>query len=164
MRKIIYSIITLISICTLNIFAQSGDDIVGLWYGSPDSKKRIPVVEIYKEGNKYYAYSFIYKNSSENINDVNNPDKNLRDKPLRGLVYLYDLEFSKGEWVGGKIYNPDQGKTYNARAKLSGEKLIIRASIDTAGLAGKTLEWTKVPASEISKYKPLSKSELRKLK
>ena len=129
------------------------------------SKNRIAVVEIYKENGKYYAYSFGYKNSTDIVNDVNNPKSELRNLPLKGLVYLYDLQFDNGEWKKGKIYNPDQGKIYNAKASISDNKqeLKIRASVDSAGIFGKTITWKKVPSSEVSKYKTLNRNELRKL-
>lgn len=166
MRNKIITVLVLMMISSLMVFAQNADDIVGLWYSQPDSKNRISIVEVYKENNKYYGYSFAYQNSTDIVNDVNNPDQKLRNLPLKGLVYLYDLQFSKGEWKGGKIYNPEQGKTYNAKASLSDNKqeLNIKASIDGAGLFGKTLTWKKVPANEISKYKPLNRSELRRMK
>ena len=82
-----------------------------------------------------------------------------------GLVYLYDLEFKNGEWKNGKIYNPEQGKVYNAKIELSNNKqeIKLKATIDGAGLFGKTLTWKKVPANEVSKYTPLNRNELRRL-
>ena len=96
---------------------------------------------IFKENNKYYAYSFAYTNSNDVVYDVNNTKKELRNLPLKGLVYLYDLEFKNGEWKNGKIYNPEQGKVYNAKIELSNNKqeIKLKASIDGAGLFGKTL-------------------------
>ena len=165
MKNKIITILILMMISSLMVFAQNADDIVGLWYSQADSKNRVSVVQVYKENNKYYAYSFAYQNSTDTVNDVNNPKAELRNLPLKGLVYLYDLKFSKGEWKGGKIYNPEQGKVYNAKASLSDNKqeLKIKATIDGAGLFGKTLTWKKVPSNETSKYTPLNKSELRRL-
>ena len=166
MRNKIIAILVFTMISSLMAFGQNADDIVGLWYSQADAKNRVSIVEIYKENNKYYAYSFAYQNSSDVVNDVNNPKAELRNLPLKGLVYLYDLQFSNGEWKGGKIYNPEQGKTYNAKANISDNKqeLKIKATIDGAGIFGKTLTWKKVPSSEISKYKPLNRNELRRLK
>lgn len=119
MKNKIITILILTMISSIMAFGQNADDIVGLWYSQTDAKNRVSVVQIYKENNKYYAYSFAYQNSTDTVNDVNNPKAELRNLPLKGLVYLYDLEFSKGEWKGGKIYNPEQGKIYNAKASLS---------------------------------------------
>lgn len=165
MKNKIITILIFTMIENIAAFAQNTDDIVGLWYGEADAKNRIAVVEIYKENGKYYAYSFGYKNSTDIVNDVNNPKSELRNLPLKGLVYLYDLQFDNGEWKKGKIYNPDEGKIYNAKASISDNKqeLKIRASVDSAGIFGKTITWKKVPSSEVSKYKTLNRNELRKL-
>ena len=119
MKNKIITILIFTMISSIMAFAQNADDIVGLWYSQADAKNRVSVVQVYKENNKYYAYSFAYQNSTDTVNDINNPKAELRNLPLKGLVYLYDLEFSKGEWKGGKIYNPEQGKTYNAKASIS---------------------------------------------
>lgn len=165
MKNKIITILIFIFVFNLLAFAQNADDITGLWYSQADSQNRVSVVEIYKENNKYYAYSFAYKNSNDIVNDVNNPKKELRNLPLRGLVYLYDLEFSNGEWKGGKIYNPDDGKVYNAKISMSDNRqaITIRASVDGAGVFGKNIVWKKLTGSEASKYKTLNKNELRKL-
>ena len=54
---------------------------------------------------------------------------------------------------------------YNAKIDLSSNKqeIKLKASVDGAGLFGKTLTWRKVPANEVSKYTPLNKNELRRL-
>ncbi|OEJ13571.1 hypothetical protein BFL38_02140 [Brachyspira hampsonii] len=165
MKNKIITILIFTFVFNVLAFSQNADDITGLWYSQADSQNRISVVEIYKENNKYYAYSFAYKNSNDIVNDVNNPKKELRNLPLKGLVYLYDLEFVKGEWKNGKIYNPDDGKTYHAKVTLSdnGTEIKIRASADGAGIFGKNIVWQKLPSSDAAKYKPLNKSELRKL-
>ena len=74
------------------------------------------------------------------------------------------LSFDNGEWKGGKIYNPYDGKTYNGKMSLSEDKktLTVRGSLDKAGVFGKSMKWTKVPDSEKSLYKPLNRSDLRK--
>lgn len=160
MRNKIILLSMLIALMQVTVFAQSADDITGLWYGEKDEQGRTPIVEIYKDGSVYNAYAFNYKEGPATVNDVNNPKASERNKPLKGLVYLWGLKFSKNEWTGGKIYNPANGKTFDAKATLNGNKLMIRATV--VGI-GKTLEYTKIPASEASKYTPLPKNELRKL-
>ena len=75
------------------------------------------------------------------------------------------MEFVNGEWKNGRIYNPDDGKTYHAKLTLSdnGTEIKIRASADGAGIFGKNIIWQKLPSGDATKYKPLNKSELRKL-
>ena len=164
-RKIFISLVFVV-FSNLLLLAQSSDDVVGLWYSEKDSEGLIPVVEIYKENGKYYGYFFDYKGgyNGPEKKDVKNPNKELRDLPLKGLVYLMGLSFEDGEWKGGKIYNPYDGKTYNGKMSLSEDKktLTVRGSLDKAGILGKSMKWTKVPDSEKSLYKPLNRSDLRK--
>ena len=122
-RKIFISLVFVV-FSNLLLLAQSSDDVVGLWYSEKDSEGLIPVVEIYKENGKYYGYFFDYKGgyNGPEKKDVKNPNKELRDLPLKGLVYLMGLSFEDGEWKGGKIYNPYDGKTYNGKMYLSEDK------------------------------------------
>ncbi|WP_300752142.1 DUF2147 domain-containing protein [uncultured Brachyspira sp.] len=166
MKRKIFIPLVLVVFSNLLLLAQSADDVVGLWYSEKDSQGLIPVVEIYKENGKYYGYFFDYKGgyNGPEKKDVKNPNKELRELPLKGLVYLMGLSFDNGEWKGGKIYNPYDGKTYNGKMSLSEDKktLTVRGSLDKAGVLGKSMKWTKVPDSEKSLYKPLNRSELRK--
>ena len=43
----------------------------------------------------------------------------LKDKPLVGMKILWDLKQKGDEWVGGKIFNPADGGTYDSKAKLA---------------------------------------------
>ena len=154
------ALILLMMFLSAGLFARDAGDITGLWYGQEDSAGRVPVVEIYEENGLFYAYSFGYKEGDAGLNDDNNPDPQMRGLPLKGLVYLFDLAFSKDSWKGGKIYNPESGKIYYAKASLSDDnnRLNIKATIDGAGLFGKTLTWTRVPASEQNRFTPSAAS------
>jgi uncharacterized protein (DUF2147 family) len=46
--------------------------------------------------------------------DVNNPDPQKRNNPIEGTYILTDFVDAGSQWKG-KIYNPESGKTYNAR-------------------------------------------------
>ncbi|WP_299436791.1 DUF2147 domain-containing protein [uncultured Aquimarina sp.] len=76
------------------------------------------IIEIYKDGNRFYGK--INKRAERpisNLNglDNNNPDHNLRQRPLLGMDILNDLNFEDGELSGGTIYNADSGKTYTVK-------------------------------------------------
>lgn len=160
------SALLMFSVLALNAQDVKANDIVGLWYAEKDSLGRIPVVEIYEEGGKYYGYSFAYKESyyGPDSLDEKNPNPQLRKLPLKGLVYIMGLSFDKKEWNGGKIYNPYDGKTYNGKISIDKEgRLILRGSIDKSGVFGKSMKWTRVPYSDKSRFTPLKRSELRKI-
>jgi len=48
--------------------------------------------------------------------DANNPDESLRSRPVLGLLMIRDFKSAgAGKWTGGKIYDPNSGKTYGSK-------------------------------------------------
>lgn len=48
--------------------------------------------------------------------DSKNPDAKLRDRPILGMNLIRDFKPSApGKWTGGKIYDPESGKTYDSK-------------------------------------------------
>jgi uncharacterized protein (DUF2147 family) len=115
MKSIALLVNLLIAVC-----AFSNDAIVGVWE-NPAGKAYI---EIFKVKDRYfgkviYMKQPTYDNGLPKV-DKNNPDKNLQNAPLVGLIVLRDLQYDKEEntWSKGKIYNPDDGRAYNCQVKL----------------------------------------------
>lgn len=127
-------------------FALQGDEIVGLWVMEPDASGRETIVEVFKEGSKYYANGFAYINDSASDADSANPDPKLQNRLIKHIVFAYDLSFDGKEWSDGEIYNIANGKYYFLKGTLSKDlkHIIWKATIDKAGLFGKTLTWKKL--------------------
>jgi len=54
------------------------------------------------------------------LRDVNNPNPNLRGQTLVGMTFIRDFRrVEPGRWTGGKIYDPDEGKTYASKMRIS---------------------------------------------
>jgi uncharacterized protein (DUF2147 family) len=52
--------------------------------------------------------------------DQENPDPARRNDPLMGLQMIRDFRnVSPGRWTGGKVYDPNTGKTYDAKMRLN---------------------------------------------
>jgi len=69
-----------------------------------------------------------------------------KGQPIEGLTMLTGLKAADaGTWDGGEILDPQNGKTYKAKAKLieGGKKLEVRGFIGVA-LIGRTQTWTRV--------------------
>ena len=61
-----------------------------------------------------------------------------------GLVLLKDFKYNEGEWKGGTIYDPKNGKTYDCyMAMESGKKLKIRGYVMGMRALGRTTYWTR---------------------
>jgi uncharacterized protein (DUF2147 family) len=58
--------------------------------------------------------------------DKRNPDPARRQRELCGLIVLWDLRSTgPNHWDGGWFYNPDSGKTYNAKMELTSSDALV---------------------------------------
>jgi len=79
--------------------------------------------------------------------DRNNPDPDLRDRPLVGLPILHGFAYKgDGRWRGGRIYAPDEGKTYRCRLRLTDEETLEVRAYKKILFAkpGRTMRWHRV--------------------
>ena len=80
------------------------------------------------------------------VTDRKNPDPALRSQPLTGLRLLKGLSYDVGnrKWIGGRVYNSDNGRTYNCQVRLLGSnRLQLRGYIGISLLGGNTV-WSRV--------------------
>jgi uncharacterized protein (DUF2147 family) len=130
---------------------SASDDILGAWFNQDKDAK----IEIFKCGNDYcgkiiWLKEPVYPAASKEGTpgtpklDTKNPDAAHRKDPLMGLQMIYGFQPSgDGQWKNGKIYDPDSGKTYSAKATLvSHDQLDLRGFIGIS-LIGRTERWTR---------------------
>jgi uncharacterized protein (DUF2147 family) len=129
------------------LFAQKHktDDILGHWL----NEERTAKVEIYRDGNKYFGKVTWLKEPNDKVTgkprtDNLNPDKNLQNAPLMGLLLLKNFTFDgDDEWNGGTIYDPKNGKTYKCYIGFDSPTILkIRGYIGVS-LLGRTTHWFK---------------------
>lgn len=54
--------------------------------------------------------------------DTENPNPALRSRPLTGSIFIRDFRrVDTGRWTGGKIYSPEEGKTYDSKMRINGD-------------------------------------------
>lgn len=54
------------------------------------------------------------------MRDIANPDPDLRGRALVGLLLVRDFRQSgPGRWTGGKIYDPNSGRTYASKLSVN---------------------------------------------
>jgi uncharacterized protein (DUF2147 family) len=59
------------------------------------------------------------KDAAAHPRDENNPDRALRNRPIIGVLAVRDMKNEgPGRWTGGKLYDPESGKTYNGKLKV----------------------------------------------
>ena len=160
MKKIILLIVIFSSFLYA---ANNAKDIEGFWAMPEKPRGRMKVAKIIVINNKLYAYAVAFQDDAKTTLDIHNPNKTLRDKDLRGLTFIYDIEFKDGEWQTGRIYHTDQGSSYYAKVTLSDDKksLSLKASLDKSGVIGASVKWTRLSEKEAKKYSDIPISSLR---
>jgi len=114
------------------------DDIVGSWM-SDGWRFRL---DIERSGDVYVGT--LAEGLENGEQDAANPDPSLRTRPLLGSRLFDGLRFDNGAWHGGRLYNPETGKSYAMRLTLSGsDMLAMRAYIGVPAL-GMTQHWQRL--------------------
>ncbi len=144
---------TLLALClgALPVHAADGDAIVGVWNTANKDAK----IEIYPCGTKYCGRiaELMEPNFSPDDNrgmaglprvDRNNPDPQLRDRPLVGLTLIEGFRYTGDHiWKGGRIYNPEDGKRYQAKITLPAPNRLKLRGFLGISLLGRTETWTR---------------------
>lgn len=140
MRKLFFGMLFIFAPLTM-AFAEG---VVGKWKLSDGTA----IVEVYQDGEVYNGKIVWLQNPTEPDGspavDNNNPDTKLRSRQLIGLNMLSDLKAKDGEYSGGMIYDPGNGKTYYCSMSVEGDVLKVRGSLDKRGFLGRTMDWFRV--------------------
>ena len=137
-------LIVLLIVFSCNAWAQKADAILGSWANANGQDH----ILIYKRGDKFFGkldwIKFPNDENGKAKTDKNNPDPALRSHPDLGLELLKDFTFDGDNvYSGGTVYDPKNGKTYNCKMTLEGNKLTIRGFIGIS-LFGRSVTWTRV--------------------
>jgi uncharacterized protein (DUF2147 family) len=138
--------------------SDEGDVILGLW-ATETSENGNAHVEVVKEGGKYRGKIVWLEQPNYPADDAGgmggqpkvdraNPAPELRRRPIIGLWLVDGFDYAGGnQWKNGIIYDPESGKTYKCKMKLTDEgTLKVRGYIGFS-LIGRTTVWTR-PAKE----------------
>jgi uncharacterized protein (DUF2147 family) len=76
--------------------------------------------------------------------DANNPDRSLRSRPLVGIRMIWDLTPSPdGSWRGS-LYNPQDGRIYSGRVRVTAPTALELSGCVLGGLICRSQVWTRV--------------------
>ncbi len=140
MKKLFLGLILLVGFMSVN-----AQDVVGKWKTIDDETgKPKSIVEIYKDGNKYYG-KIVEMITEKNKDGVcRTCETKYKNKNIIGLVILKDLEKDDDEYGDGEIMDPKNAKTYSCYIKLvSTNKLKVRGYLGFS-LLGRTQYWYRV--------------------
>jgi uncharacterized protein (DUF2147 family) len=138
--------------------AEEGDAILGSWL----TENGKAMVEISREGDLYqgrisWLKEPLYPEDDEKGMgglpkvDRENPDPDLRDRPILGMPFVTGFRYAgKGEWKEGRIYDPEEGKTYKSKMRLEEDGILKVRGFIGISLLGRNTNWTR-PASDPSK-------------
>lgn len=135
---------------SVTAFAADKKGITGRWTVQDGNSR----VEIYQDANgtiegkicwlREPNYAAGHPDAGKPKLDRKNPDKSLRNQPIIGLVLLKGFK-SDGEdkWSGGKVYDPESGKTYKGTLKLESENTLNMRGFIGISLLGRSEKWTR---------------------
>jgi len=117
MQKLLILIFSLFLATSVN--AQA-DKIIGTWL----TQDKETQVEIYKSNNLYFGKITWFKQPNDPKTnkpwlDDKNPDPKKRTQPQLGSTMLWNFKFDDDEYIGGKVYDSRDGKTYTGKLWLT---------------------------------------------
>ena len=146
MKRIL--IFSLLVFFTVKGMAQNAQAIAGTWWNDKKTSK----IEIKEVGGKFTG-TVIYITPEKYVNgepekDTNNPDPNLRSQSRLGLQILKGLTYiaKDNNWQNGRIYDPDNGKTYDCYAWFDKDPdtLYLKGYVVGIKWLGRSTIWTRV--------------------
>lgn len=125
------------------IFAQS--PLLGEWITVDDATgEHKSVVNVYQADNGLYYGTIIELINNDGqealCTECTGADHN---QPIIGLTIIRDMQLKDGELRGGKVLDPDNGKFYYAKMFIKDGKLVLRGSLDKAGVLGRSQTWLR---------------------
>jgi uncharacterized protein (DUF2147 family) len=143
--------------------AAPDDEILGIWHTTDDKSQ----VQIFKEHGKYFAKIISLKKpnwpaddpqAGRPKNDRLNPQRELRQRPIVGMQFMNDFGHTGDNlWSGGRIYDPESGKTYKCKISLIGkDRLEVRGYVGVS-LLGRTVVWTRQVSENTKNQTPSSR-------
>lgn len=129
-------------------FAQKGnpDAVIGTWLNGTKRGH----IQIYKQGDHYFGKLVWLKEPNDPTTgkprtDIKNEDASLHSRPLIGLVNMTNFAYDGNNvWDEGKIYNPEDGKTYSCKMTLKDPNTLDVRGFIGISLIGKTQTWTRI--------------------
>lgn len=135
----------LISIFTFLIpeiaFADS-HDVFGLW----QSEARDGHIRIEDCGDGTPCGTLVWAEPQKMVSDrdVRNKERHLRTRSLVGVPIVWGLERDEKRWSNGKIYNPEDGKTFRASLKRQSKDILkVKGCLGPICISNR---WTRVPS------------------
>ena len=142
--KLTCFLISLSIIC----FSQEKNDITGIWL-EEEGQSKIEIFSLETKEGTMFGGRIIWlqeplTEKGERKLDKENPNPELRKKPILGLLIMKKLKYKKyGYWSGGSIYDARSGKTYSLEVSMDEKNILKLRGYLGISLIGKTTTWTR---------------------
>ncbi len=122
-------------------------NLVGTWKQIDDeTNTATSYIQIYKNGNTYNG-KIIKLLKKEDQGKVCDKCKGaLKDKPIEGMVNLWNLKWDGKRWSDGRIIDPGNGETYHCYVELDqgGNRLRLKGHLSWSKLIGRSQYWYRL--------------------
>jgi uncharacterized protein (DUF2147 family) len=154
MRTLFLNIILVVWLLSPSLsLALEGDDILGEWVTAGGGSR----VEIFKKDQRYFGKIVALKEpnylpgEAKGMDgkprlDLHNPKESLHSRPLLGLELMKNFRFKDGKWSDGKIYDPENGRTYKCKISLAKDGTLHVRGYVGVSLLGRTTVWESAKA------------------
>lgn len=142
MKNSVLALLVLVSVAA----SAQVENILGDWKTIDDKTgERRSVVAIYQGSDGLY-YGKIAKMlvGEPGLKCTTCKDEDY-NAPLEGLVIIRGMKFDAkaNALTGGKVLDPESGKFYYGKIYTKDGKLVLRGSLDKAGLLGRNQTWER---------------------
>jgi uncharacterized protein (DUF2147 family) len=150
MKKLfsVLSIILIFSLILSNYAQAQVDQMIGVWKTIDDETGEAKShVKIFKATNGLYYGKIIKLLKDPADKKCTKCTGNLKDQPIVGMLIITKMKADGDELNDGKIMDPGNGKYYYCTITLDEDdknKLELRGSIDSWGIAGRNQVWYRV--------------------
>ena len=141
-RTFILTLLSLLLVSTCSM-AQV-EQILGDWTTVDDNTgESYSIIRIYRADNGKYYGRIARMLVDDGIGKCTQCTGEDKDKPYEQLVIIRDMNEKNGELVGGRVLDPETGKIYYGKIYLKNGKLVLRGSLDRAGILGRSQTWKR---------------------
>ena len=118
---------------------HEASDIAGVWETASGG-----YVQLYEDGGQWKG-DIVGSADGKHRTDENNPDESKRERPLLGVTLLNGLDYvGDGKYENGTIYDPNNGKTYKAKATQTGPDTLEARGYIGISLIGRSETWNRI--------------------
>ncbi len=133
---------------------NAAEPVVGLWKSIDDkTKEKKSIVLVYEYQGKIFGRILAIYQDGELTNTYQNPSiraKRVTGKPfMAGLDIIWNVTDGGSRWKGGRVLDPESGKTYALELFKKGENLLVRAKIGF--LFRRDQKWVPAEKSDLPK-------------